>query len=592
MSSRALSMARRARPLFVLLGTLVLRGAAAHGAPAPTPRLELHPCTLPGVAREVRCGTYDVFEDRAAASGRKITLHVAVLPATGTERVSDPIFFFAGGPGQSAIDQAAGIVDEQGERNRKRDIVLVDVRGTGASNGLQCKALAGKQGVLGFLTSFLPVDGVKACRAELESRADLRLYTTAPIVDDVDDVRAALGYERVNLAGGSYGTLAALTYLRRHPERVRTAALFGVVTPDTRMPLHFAHDAQLALDQVFAACARDAACHAAFPDPRHDLEVVLGGLAKAPAQVTVRDGSTGQPITFPLTAGAVEQAVRYMLYEPPAASEIPLELHLAAQGDFRPLGDTAYEFGRQLSGVGDGLYLSVTCAEDVPFYTPEEASREAQGTFLGDFRARAQKAACAEWPRGAVPPGFDAPVRSDAPVLLVSGERDPVTPAYAAETAARTLAHSVRVVVPGGGHSMDGLGGIDCLGRVYGDFIDRGSEQGVDTSCVAKIVPVPFALADTRPKEVPLTSAELDRCVGTYVGEGGTQVVVRRAGDVLQAVFGPGPPSLLIPLSAKHFAIGGAPNGFFFDFEIANGAAATLHIQEGPNQSETLRRKP
>ena len=373
---------------------------------------------------------------------------------------------------------------------------------------------------------------------------------------------------------------------------MRTASLNGVMPPDTRLPLHFAKDAQIALDQVLDACDRDSACHAAFPDPRGDVKKALAALDKAPAEVSVRDTSTGKPITFAFARSAAAQSIRYMLYVPELAAEIPLQAHKAAAGDYSGLAHTAYIFGSLLGGVSEGMYLSVTCAEDVPFFTPEEAAREAQTTFLDDFRARAQKAACAEWPRGEVPAEWATPVRSDAPTLLLSGERDPVTPAYWSEIAARTLPHALRVVVPGGGHSLEGLEGGECLDRIYADFLERGSEKGVDASCVAKIKPLPFVLVETRPVEVKLSTADLDRLVGTYVGKAGNQVVVRREGDALQSVFGAEKPDLLTPVSPTRFNIEGAPAGFFIDFLISKGAVTGLVVQEGPNEREVLDRKP
>jgi pimeloyl-ACP methyl ester carboxylesterase len=575
----------------VLLAGPGTRRAVAAEPPAP-PRLALAPCKLPGLEKEAQCGTFEVFEDRAARSGRKIPLRVAVLPATGPDRAPDPLFFFNGGPGDSAVKAASGMAHQWAEVRKKRDIVLVDVRGTGESNGLACKALQGHQGVLGYMESFLPVPGVRACRLELEPRADLRLYTTTPAVDDVDDVRAALGYDRINLNGGSYGTLAALVYMRRHPEHVRTAVLEGLVLPDSRLPLYFAHDAQVALDQVLAACAKDAACHAAFPDPAGDVSRVLATLEKVPAKATVRDAKTGKPVEIVLSRSAVAQTIRYMLYIPVTAAQIPLQIHLAARGDYVPLAETAYLFGNFVTSTSDGFYLSVTCAEDVALFDAKEAAEAAKGTFLGDFRARVQKAACAEWPRGSVPPGFEKPVSAKAPTLLVSGERDPVTPAYWAERAARTLPRSLRIVIPGGGHGVEGLKGIEeCVDRIAARLVESGTEKGIDTSCVAKIQPVPFLLRDERVAEVQLGAAELDRFAGAYVSGDGGEIVVRREGDVLRMQMGEGDAPALAPVGKTRFRILGAPSGFFVEFELEGESVSGMVMEEGPGGKERLRRK-
>ena len=575
-----------------VLATLVAAAPSTSDGQSPSPRLSLAPCKLPGIERAVRCGRFEVYEDRAKRVGRKIMLRVAVLPATGSAHEPDPVFVFEGGPGQSAVESAASEAEGNAELNRKRDLVLVDVRGTGDSNGLQCKALQGHEGVLGFLDSFLPAEGVRACRRDLEPRADLKLYTTSAAVDDVDDVRAALGYDRINLQGGSYGTLAALDYMRRHPEHVRTAVLSGVVPPDTRMPLSFARDAQTALDQVLAACARDAACHAAFPDTAGELGHVLARLEEHPAEVAVKDPKTGQPLKVVLGRSAAAQTIRYMLYIPILAAQIPLQVHMAERGDFSRLAEGAYFWGNLAASASEGFYLSVTCAEDVPFFTAARAKEAAQGTFLGDFRARVQKAACAEWPRGEIPAGFSLAVHSDAPTLLISGERDPVTPATWAERAARDLPHSKRVVVPGGGHGFDGEKGIDCLDRLAIALVERGSEKNLDTGCVARIEPVPFALRDERAPEVELSTDDLDRFVGAYAGADGQEVVVRRRGGILQLVMGEGNEFALTAIGPARFRVEGAPPGFFAEFERADGTVTSLRMELGPNDRQTFKRKP
>ncbi len=565
---------------------LALAAAPVLGSAAP---LALAPCKVPGVEREARCGTYEVYEDRAAARGRKIALRVVVLPAAGPERAPDAMFYFEGGPGMSAVASAPDVAVEWAEINAARDIVLVDVRGTGQSNGLQCPSLQQKEGVLGFLESFLPVPAVAACRAEAEKRADLELYTTALAVDDVDDVRAALGYDRIDVGGGSYGSLAALTYLRRHPDRVRAVAIQGVVPPNAKLPLLFARDAQTALDQVIAACGHDPACHAAFPDVAGDIALTLARLAKDPAPVTVR-AANGEPVAFKLSRNAAAQSLRYMLYSPMTAAQIPLQAHLAAGGDLSPLAETAYVFGGLMTDTSDGYYLSVTCTEDVPFFTDAEAEKTAAGTFLGNFRVHAQRAACAAWPRGDAA-NVNLPLRSNVPVLLISGERDPVTPARDAAAIAQDLPHALHIVVPGGAHGMAGLSAGPCLSSIVGRFIASGSEQGLDTSCVARIAPLPFVLTDSRAPEVSVPAATLDRYAGAYVGEQGGEFVVSRKGDHLAVSFGEGDANALTPVSTTRFSVNGLPPGFFVEFLLQGDEVTAVRLEAGPKDAHLMQRK-
>ena len=235
---------------------------------APRQKLALEPCRLPGWNEDVRCGQYEVYENREAKTGRKISLRVVVAPSLGEKAAPDPIFYFAGGPGAGAIDNfsLAGKGFLAGLR-RERDLVLVDQRGTGGSNQLPCNLRGDKNDMAAFFSEIFSPERLRACRAELEKVADLKLYSTPIAMDDLDEVRAALGYDKINLYGGSYGSTAALAYLRQYPQRVRTATVAGVAPPDMKLPLPFGKGVQKALEHVFADCAADEKCRAAFPAP-------------------------------------------------------------------------------------------------------------------------------------------------------------------------------------------------------------------------------------------------------------------------------------------------------------------------------------
>ena len=488
-----------------LLATVVLSLLAAIGACAAQPRnteqrLMLEPCRLVGVDEEVRCGVWEVFEDRSAGHGRKIPLRVAVLPATGGDPAPDPVFFFEGGPGASAVEAAAELVVMLAEVRRRRELVLVDVRGTGASNPLFCPY---QQDVLGSeeaLETFIPADQLPACRTELEKTTDLTLYTTPEIVDDVDEVRRALGYDKVNLLGLSYGTRAVQVYLRRHPQAVRTAVLEGVVPLGTYSPETLARDTQAALDALFAECAAEPACAAAFLDPAADLGAVLERLEGALVSVPVVDADSGETHPFRLTRSVFVQTVRYMLYSADTALQVPLYLRRAVDGDFAPLAQMAYIFGGYLASTHpDGLYLSVTCAEDVPFIDWVAAARQAEGTFLGNFRLQQQRAACAPWPRGRLPEGFHLPVRSQVPALLISGERDPATPAAWGEAVARYLPASRHLVVPDGSHLNSGLEGTECIDRLMAELVEANSAEELDVAGCERSIHRPAFALEPRP---------------------------------------------------------------------------------------------
>jgi pimeloyl-ACP methyl ester carboxylesterase len=487
---------RRHRPKLAILTWLCTSGLALAAETAmPAPKLELRPCTgIPGLPPEARCGTYEVWENRAAKSGRKIPLRVLVLPATGPDRLPDPFVFFSGGPGDSNVDAASWLAEELGALRKRRDILLVDFRGTGGSGGLFCTELPGSAGLQGTLDHFLPPEPVRACAERLSKTADLSQYTNDTSVDDIDEVRAALGYDRINIFGGSAGSRSGLVYLRRHPDKVRTAILSGLVPMDDLGPFDMARSAQRALDGLIAECEGDAACRGAFPRLREEIAAVLERAGKDPVTVPVTDRETGKPAEVRLTRSAVAQALRAMLYSPVAAARLPFKVHRAAQGDWKPLAETAHAWAAGVAGLADGYYLSLTCAEELPFIRENEIPAAVQGTFLGDFRIRAQQAACAAWPVPPVGREFLEPVTSEVPVLLISGERDPVTPPGNAEHAARTLKNSLHVVVPDAGHSFSGIEGGEHIIDLIIKVVETGTVKGLDTSFTARMKRPEFVL--------------------------------------------------------------------------------------------------
>lgn len=456
---------------------------ATHAAETPgRPSLILAPCPdRPGA----RCGSLQVFEDRDARAGRTLAIRVMVLPATGQQHAPDPVFFLAGGPGQSAIETFAGGDFELPAGIRQtRDIVLVDQRGTGGSNPLKCDLVGRPGDPASLLSDIFPVEEVKSCRQRLEENADLTRYTTRFAMDDLDDVRSALGYERINIWGGSYGTFAAQVYLRQHPERVRSIVMEGVAGFGYKLPLPFARGFQDAMERLIADCSADAGCAARVPDMRKKFEEILSRLSKGPARFTL-DGKS-----IVMTRSAFLERLRLMMYSPELKSFVPLMLQKAWEGDFQPFARTAILISGGLArGVAVGEYLSVTCSEMLAFIEPGEVERATAGTWIGDDRVAKHARACEQWPRAVVPKEFIKPVSSDVPVLVVSGGMDPVTPPSSAESVTRYLSKSRSVVVKYGAHITP----HPCVEGLVEKFIIKGNAEGLDTTCVDSIKQPPFA---------------------------------------------------------------------------------------------------
>jgi pimeloyl-ACP methyl ester carboxylesterase len=469
-----------------LLFLLNASGCAKHRLPGGLSKLK--PCRLAGVDEELFCGKLTVFENRETRTGRTIDLNIVVLPAFDQKTKAEPLFDFAGGPGASST-AAADFYAGPGKIYRQRhDVVCVDQRGTGKSNLL---AIPREKTPQYYLSEMYPVDYVREMRHALEPRADLTKYTTSIAMDDLDDVRAWLGYDKINLLGGSYGTRAELVYMRQHPDHVRSAALLAVAPTDLKMPLHHAESGARAMDLLLSECEQDAACRAAFPNIRDDWNNVLAQLEKQPARVEYSASGRNAPTRVEIRRGVFGEKVRTWMYGRDKAARIPTIVHHAANGDFAPflkeaIAPSIPDF------VADGMYLSVTCAEDVPFISPEEAAKLTTGNPFGDYRVFQQTRACGMWPRGEIPADFLEPVRSNAPVLIFSGNLDPVTPPSYGEAVASHLPNSRHVVIPEGGHGVDGLTDPGCIDRITIEFLDKGGAKNIDVSCVERMAPPPF----------------------------------------------------------------------------------------------------
>ncbi len=451
-------------------------------------RLHLEPCPAEDGIEDGLCGTLKVFEDRDAAAGRTILLRVVVLPALSGNPLPDPIFLLAGGPGQAASELSGAFRTAFWDVNRSRDLVLVDQRGTGASNPLTCElneeasdAALLRDPMEDELLRARTIEQLQVCLAELD--ADPRFYTTPIAMDDLDDVREALGYEEINLWGGSYGTRAGLVYLRRHPKRVRTAILDGLAPVEYKLPLHMGRDGGRALDLLIADCAADSVCDAAYPNLGAQWQNLLDTLEQGPVLQTINDPRTGRPTEVVVSRRLLASFIRTPLYSSDSAALVPLVISQAAKGDYGPLAAIMPDMAGG-AGKSTGMMLSVVCSEDLPAITAAEREWVAAEPYLGAHLVESFGALCEVWPRGELPAGYGEPVESDRPVLLLSGFLDPVTPPRWGAIVGQSLSNATEIVVPGVGHNTLLSG---CVPDLMAEFIEQGSAEGLDISCVDSI---------------------------------------------------------------------------------------------------------
>jgi pimeloyl-ACP methyl ester carboxylesterase len=485
--------------LFLLAVTLIAGACTSTTAPDFTDRL--HPCTTDEGPTDAYCGGLEVFENRATRSGKTIRLNIVVLPSIGADVRPDPLVFLAGGPGQGAAQMASLVQAAFRSVQRTRDVVLVDQRGTGRSNPLDCRSSSDSLKDLAE-SDDAALARLKQCLATLPG--DPRLYTTTIAMDDLDDVRAYLGYERVNLYGGSYGTRAALVYLRRHEPHVRSVVLDGVAPTDMSLPVFAARDAQRSLDKLLADCERDALCRDAYPGLAGRVRRLFARLdAERPHQQLVHP-RTGVAEDVEIRASLVAGMIFGALYSPLTSSVLPSLLERAERNDFQGLLALAFMGEGATDNMSLGMQLSVLCSEDGPRYSSGDLRREAAGTVFGAGLMMGQARACEFWPKGEVEASYYQPVHSDVPTLVLSGDLDPVTPPSWGQAVARTLTHVRHYTMPGTGH---GVMATSCGNRLIAQFIEDGSVDGINDACIETVKRPGFFLTPAGPEPAPVAGA-------------------------------------------------------------------------------------
>ncbi len=479
---------------------LVLLMTAAWPCDAVEQDSGTRPCRLQGLEHDALCGSVRRPLDPAQLGGPQIDVQFAVVPALARNRKPDPVFFFAGGPGQSAMDLAGSVARMLSRVSNRRDIVLIDQRGTGRSAPLNCDEPDPTQPMAESIDIKGQVARLTECRTRLQSlpHGDLRHYTTWVAMQDAEAVRKALGAEKINLVGGSYGTRAVLEYMRQFPQVVRRAVIDGVAPPDMAMPAAFSPDNQAALDGVLAACEADKSCVAHFPGLNASWQSLL---ASMPREVSVAHPVTGVVERITLTRDTLLGLVRSPLYVPLLASALPLAVSEAARGRFEPLmGLSIALSGGRPQRMAEGMHFSVICAEDLPRLG---SSADRPGTDFGEAAAQFYRQVCEGWPRGVVPAAFYSLPTAPAATLVLSGGADPVTPPRHGTRVAQALGPKARhVIVPQAGH---GVMAIACVRDALFKFFDAANDDDalkVEADC-ARAIPRPPTFIPLRASPQP-----------------------------------------------------------------------------------------
>jgi len=472
-----------------VVATPAVSSATSTASPPPGPSIQLEPCQLGST--EAQCGTLKVYENREAHSGRMIDLRVAVIKAQSDHPAPDPIFYLAGGPGDAATEDATRqqFPYSLGENH---DLVFVDQRGTGGSNQVLVPT---DQPDLSGLTPEQADTQAKAWVTKVLSEIpmDPRFYTTSIAMDDLDEVRQALGYDKINLVGYSYGATAAQYYLRQHEEHVRTVTLGGGSLLDIPVFERWAHNGQQALDLVFELCQADPACQAAFPNLREEFNDLLARLASQPVTATFSNPALGSAT---LTPDYLAPVIRLMTKDARNDSRLPLLIHRAYVDNDWDGFMQFIEANGNYEWWGDLIMAHVIrCSEKWAAFDPSEVAQLGEGSYLKGFDvwlAQTQAASCQYTPPGETPEGLDLQTGSQVPVLIMNGDMDPIDPPDNMAGAAALWPNSLALVLPYQGHSISDLTAITCMWSIEDEFIQTGSAAGLHTDCLKNIQPAGF----------------------------------------------------------------------------------------------------
>jgi pimeloyl-ACP methyl ester carboxylesterase len=480
---------------------------AGGGSPAPSPPEEpnwarlaaerlplLEPCELPNAPEPVLCGSIEVFEDRAAGAGRRIPLKVIVVPAHSAEPPPDPVFVFEGGPGGGATGRATGSI--YAGPVRKRDIVLVDQRGTGDSNPLSCNWNTEFRS--GELREMFPTEAVESCARELAQRAELGLYTTEHFADDIEEVRQRLGYGPINIRGGSYGTASMMVFAQRHPESVRSLLGIGLNSPQRSNLAERGRWTDRTLARLSEMCADLDECAAVAPDLAAMTAEIVGRLDQGPPSVELADPQRPEEtLAFDVGRDWLVEQLRLILYFAFTSRGLPWAVHQAhAEDDWEPLVTMSVLIERMFrSSLAPGLVLTVQCSEGLDFDV-DAALAAGAGTLVGNYRLEQQLQGCAVWPHERRPSlGVERPRVLETPTLLLSGALDPVTPPEYGEAVTELFPNSLHLVLSEGQHGPFDLDNSwECFHRIWADFLDSPDPRGLDVSCTESMTRPPFVV--------------------------------------------------------------------------------------------------
>lgn len=445
-------------------------------------KLQIRDCHLRGLSDKVECFSLERLENPAEPQGKRITLHAARVPAL-VAGDNAPLVFLAGGPGQSAIEIGGQVTQVLRPLLSERDLIFLEQRGTGSSNGFKC-AEDNEDPYTSLMNETEIAELTQQCVQSFDG--DLSQYNTPNAIDDFAAMIDAMGYSKVHLYGGSYGTRAALVFMRRHPQLVSSATLDSMA-PVQAVVGPFARHGYRALDLLFSECEQTTQCHASFPQLRATFWQLWQSVGTAPMSVAIRHPHSFAATTLKLDQNKLFHLVINNLYSQQQRQLLPYAIDQAGAGNFSALaGLIASSSGD--NGIYNGLMANIVCNEDIRRATPAQLQADTLTPF-GNVSLNMWQQLCANWPSYSLAADYFQPVDSDIPVLALSGKLDPVTPPAWGEETVASLSNATHLVADEAAHIVALRG---CGPKLLQQFINNPSASPGDSSCLKQLPPVHF----------------------------------------------------------------------------------------------------
>jgi len=462
---------------------LGLMAASTSGLAQNNP-LQISECHVDGIKEQIKCGTLTVPENYQKPDAVKIDINFTVLPAIDKTTQKLPLMFLAGGPGQAASELSSMLRNRFYEIRKTHDIILVDQRGTGKSSQLKCDVPAFQLvDVYGMLPMDFDIKDVQECISQFTQ--DLTQYNSENAIRDFDAVRAALGHDQINVYGGSYGTRAALIYMRMFPQNLRSVVLDSVAPMDYRIGL-VGKSAERSFDKLVENCKAEESCKNAFPDLAADYQKVFEQLHQEPVELTISHPRLATPTTLKIDTTKFASTIQQQLYSVAGRSMMPLLISEAAKGNFMPfVGVLAQGDELQPPGAIYGpLLMNIACNEDYPKISENDWLKDADNHFARNSAHHGLRLICPVWPKYQPSEEFYEEVNTNIPTLILSGDLDPVTPPDNGDRADKMLPNSRHIVVKNLSHIV---AINECGVDVVAQFIDELKLEAVDEKCLTEI---------------------------------------------------------------------------------------------------------